>query len=211
MQMRSILNAPFNQSFEMQAVWKKLMPMKLMGMATEEVHKRALGIIYGTLAGDYKYSIKHSWVSRQVLHLLEDHPFNMPGNDDLQEVTWVGSMGLSSSQGKFIEVVAQHMSEDLSQGWHFRVFGCPEGPTEYDIVVEAGDKYATYLVGGMTNYSGEGGQAYKNMLFVLAHWAHLLGTDGVEYYLVTKEQYEALQEEINQLEKELEEEHGTNG
>lgn len=121
----------------------------------------------------------------------------------------VGSLGISADIGLFIKYILMNDAyfsltlANLSRT--FVVWGFPIGDSGHQIVVDAGfialankdddgvyPRYAErYLVGGMTDYSGEGGKAAKQMIAVLLFLAKIYEVP-IEFRLGTEADYEDL-------------------
>lgn len=192
--------------------YEAIVPFSWQAKSGLDVQTRATSTIYGVFSPDHNYSIQNSWVADKHVNFLENHPFRPEDNEKI--VNFVGDPGTTSSIGKFIaEVGGELFAKGYTPHMVLRVYGSPAHMEEnllgYDIIMEVGHGRETWLVGGMNNYSGEGGRGFISLLCVLHHWAALF-EKSVEYYFVTEKQIEALEEEIYRMEKEITEENDPN-
>jgi hypothetical protein len=188
------------------------------------IHIEACRRLYELLSTrDHKYSVHHhSKVVRlrdRELYLTK-HPFIENWNNEGM-YTLIGSLGVSSSVGMFIEKVTGLLADfphqeigdrnlDEMRAYAIRVWGFTETLEDArlgeSIIVEFTDSNETYFVGGMTNFSGEGSSAWELVWTLLRHWSDVFGIN-IEYILRTQEEYAKFETEVIKLEQQqLEEE-----
>lgn len=106
--------------------------------------------------------------------LLLEHPFDPA---DGETVDYIGTHGHTASVGAFYYTILTLAGQPV----RFRVWKCPQfiernaDPIGNDIFVEAVTDLGggSYMVGGMTDFSGEGGAGYRDTMLFIRYMAQL--------------------------------------
>lgn len=121
--------------------------------------------------GKYTGSIYDRYFEEE--YYLTTHPFG-----GSQSTRFVGSMGSSASVGAFLHFVAGRLhAQSLAEpATDFTLHFLPEPDGVGNLIVaEAYNQHESIMVGGMTDYSGEGGAAFKMVRNALSFLALLNG------------------------------------
>jgi hypothetical protein len=101
---------------------------------------------------------------------LYSHSRAIYGNHPFREktqgtVTFMGSHGISASIGPWLQYLCTHQEEVAE----INLYECEtEGKGQYTYYLEYVDKYEdAYICSGMTNFSGEGGSAFKTAMRIV--------------------------------------------
>lgn len=87
--------------------------------------------------------------------IYSNHPFREKTQGT---VSFMGANGISASIGPWLQYLTTHQ-EEISE---INIFECEVEPGQHQIYMEYTDIYNdSYLVSGMTDYSGEGGNAFR--------------------------------------------------